>query len=260
MSNPPQSDTFAERRRPVTQIRYFSIHAVLPGRGDTESVRCRLIRPFDSLRSALKGVRKNTPRCAECCMERMKGIAPHSQCECAARLGDDIFRARHFGVRAITPGRGDTESVRCRLIRPFDSLRSALKGVRKNTPRCAECCMERMKGIAPHSQCECAARLGDDIFRARHFGVRAITPGRGDTESVRCRLIRPFDSLRSALKGVRKNTPRCAGCRMERMKGIEPSTAAWEAAVLPLNYIRIPCVLYFITTERFVNSMRVFRA
>lgn len=26
---------------------------------------------------------------------------------------------------------------------------------------------------------------------------------------------------------------------MERMKGIEPSTAAWEAAVLPLNYIRI---------------------
>ena len=25
---------------------------------------------------------------------------------------------------------------------------------------------------------------------------------------------------------------------VERMKGIEPSTAAWEAAVLPLNYIR----------------------
>ena len=26
--------------------------------------------------------------------------------------------------------------------------------------------------------------------------------------------------------------------RMERMMGIEPTTAAWEAAVLPLNYIR----------------------
>ncbi len=25
---------------------------------------------------------------------------------------------------------------------------------------------------------------------------------------------------------------------MERMMGIEPTTAAWEAAVLPLNYIR----------------------
>jgi hypothetical protein len=27
---------------------------------------------------------------------------------------------------------------------------------------------------------------------------------------------------------------------MERVKGIEPSYAAWEAAVLPLNYTRIP--------------------
>jgi hypothetical protein len=29
--------------------------------------------------------------------------------------------------------------------------------------------------------------------------------------------------------------------RMERAKGIEPSYAAWEAAVLPLNYARILC-------------------
>lgn len=27
--------------------------------------------------------------------------------------------------------------------------------------------------------------------------------------------------------------------RVERVKGIEPSYAAWEAAVLPLNYTRI---------------------
>jgi hypothetical protein len=27
--------------------------------------------------------------------------------------------------------------------------------------------------------------------------------------------------------------------RMERVKGIEPSYAAWEAAVLPLNYTRL---------------------
>jgi hypothetical protein len=26
---------------------------------------------------------------------------------------------------------------------------------------------------------------------------------------------------------------------MERVKGIEPSYAAWEAAVLPLNYTRV---------------------
>jgi uncharacterized Fe-S cluster-containing radical SAM superfamily protein len=30
---------------------------------------------------------------------------------------------------------------------------------------------------------------------------------------------------------------------MERAKGIEPSYAAWEAAVLPLNYARMPCRL-----------------
>ena len=31
-----------------------------------------------------------------------------------------------------------------------------------------------------------------------------------------------------------------AGKRLERVKGIEPSYAAWEAAVLPLNYTRMP--------------------
>lgn len=29
--------------------------------------------------------------------------------------------------------------------------------------------------------------------------------------------------------------------RMERAKGIEPSTRAWEALILPLNYARILC-------------------
>ena len=33
---------------------------------------------------------------------------------------------------------------------------------------------------------------------------------------------------------------RCAGGQMERAKGIEPSCAAWKAAVLPLNYARGP--------------------
>jgi hypothetical protein len=30
-----------------------------------------------------------------------------------------------------------------------------------------------------------------------------------------------------------------SGVMVERVKGIEPSYAAWEAAVLPLNYTRI---------------------
>ena len=33
---------------------------------------------------------------------------------------------------------------------------------------------------------------------------------------------------------------------LERMRGIEPPTAAWEAAVLPLNYIRTSCGQVFV--------------
>jgi hypothetical protein len=36
---------------------------------------------------------------------------------------------------------------------------------------------------------------------------------------------------------------RSIDCRVERAKGIEPSYAAWEAAVLPLNYARSAEVL-----------------
>ena len=32
------------------------------------------------------------------------------------------------------------------------------------------------------------------------------------------------------------------GIQLERVKGIEPSYAAWEAAVLPLNYTRAATV------------------
>ena len=39
----------------------------------------------------------------------------------------------------------------------------------------------------------------------------------------------PLDLARSCAKSL---------ARLERVKGIEPSYAAWEAAVLPLNYTR----------------------
>lgn len=39
--------------------------------------------------------------------------------------------------------------------------------------------------------------------------------------------------------GKRKTDPFGVCLSVERMKGIEPSTPAWEAEVLPLNYIRI---------------------
>src|SRR5438067_3676536 len=35
-----------------------------------------------------------------------------------------------------------------------------------------------------------------------------------------------------------RRRPRLQKCEGERVKGIEPSCAAWEAAILPLNYTR----------------------
>ena len=37
---------------------------------------------------------------------------------------------------------------------------------------------------------------------------------------------------------------------MERAKGIEPSYAAWEAAVLPLNYARSRLIAWFIRDRK----------
>ncbi len=38
---------------------------------------------------------------------------------------------------------------------------------------------------------------------------------------------------------IEKEAPSATSGQMERVKGIEPSYAAWEAAVLPLNYTRV---------------------
>jgi transposase InsO family protein len=38
---------------------------------------------------------------------------------------------------------------------------------------------------------------------------------------------------------IKLTPPNCVEI-LERVKGIEPSCAAWEAAVLPLNYTRAP--------------------
>ena len=42
---------------------------------------------------------------------------------------------------------------------------------------------------------------------------------------------------------------------MERVKGIEPSYEAWEAAVLPLNYTRMisKCLLLLIASTLFIE-------
>ena len=44
---------------------------------------------------------------------------------------------------------------------------------------------------------------------------------------------------------------------MERVKGIEPSYAAWEASVLPLNYTRV-IASHFTVTEEQIEVITVF--
>ena len=41
---------------------------------------------------------------------------------------------------------------------------------------------------------------------------------------------------------------------MERVKGIEPSYAAWEAAILPLNYTR-----FVKTKEKFMRTILIWQ-
>lgn len=42
---------------------------------------------------------------------------------------------------------------------------------------------------------------------------------------------------------------RHAECDVERVEGIEPSTKAWEAFVLPLNYTRVCAALFTRTLQ-----------
>src|SRR5438876_11232218 len=47
-----------------------------------------------------------------------------------------------------------------------------------------------------------------------------------------------FDVRRSVLFGSTQNAQRSTSNKEKRVRGIEPPCAAWEAAVLPLNYTR----------------------
>src|SRR6266699_25490 len=56
--------------------------------------------------------------------------------------------------------------------------------------------------------------------------------------SAEARLGRSFWRAPSPLPGV-PTQARLSGQRLERVKGIEPSSSAWKAVALPLSYTRI---------------------
>ncbi len=59
----------------------------------------------------------------------------------------------------------------------------------------------------------------------------------GPRHGQRRRVVEPAGELRAAAAGEVVGE-KAEAARLERAKGIEPSYAAWEAAVLPLNYAR----------------------
>jgi hypothetical protein len=63
---------------------------------------------------------------------------------------------------------------------------------------------------------------------------------------IRDELVTPNSPDRSATRtAFRGLVSHSVVLRMERVMGIEPTLAAWEAAVLPLNYTRLGSVILF---------------
>ena len=69
----------------------------------------------------------------------------------------------------------------------------------------------------------------DKVCPLCHFGARFATTAP--------RPQRAYELPRAAQENL-NDWPAVGGKTLERAKGIEPSYAAWEAAVLPLNYAR----------------------
>src|SRR5690606_29230830 len=84
-------------------------------------------------------------------------------------------------------------------------------------------------------------------------GAPAMAAMPGQRERLRARAQWP--SARSPAWG-RRFARKWSDWGVERVKGIEPSYAAWEAAVLPLNYTRIEEVILAQTKQ---GSGRIVR-
>ena len=71
------------------------------------------------------------------------------------------------------------------------------------------------------------------------YGVcaRRASDGNGASDTTRTRALAPA-SQREFPTDRLIFRERSSGCEVERVMGIEPTLAAWEAAVLPLNYTR----------------------
>ena len=80
---------------------------------------------------------------------------------------------------------------------------------------------------------QCARPIERISFRKR----RILTEHEGELNRDARKAILSLGQTRSTLTDLARRRPLMT--TLERVKGIEPSYAAWEAAVLPLNYTRL---------------------
>jgi hypothetical protein len=78
------------------------------------------------------------------------------------------------------------------------------------------------------------------IFTGRNCGGVNVSYCLLQDGTRSCFSYRPAIATKIQLQNLKTSEILEAG-NLERVKGIEPSYAAWEAAVLPLNYTRAHC-------------------
>lgn len=89
----------------------------------------------------------------------------------------------------------------------------AVKSNRIQADRVGHCCRSKLKNKSQQS-----LQAGKDILKKHEVRTGAVKP----------RFVPQFETLYKLLKRF-----------LERVKGIEPSYSAWEAAALPLSYTRV---------------------
>ena len=174
-------------------------------------------------------------------------------CHLSFRLRSDYaFARRKLRLRslirpllALSRRGGQTVLMDCLLFRPFDShIHSTRLQTKTRSFYGAGWCGANDGNRSALAIIITAHILG--LTSVPHIGaLLALSRRGGQTVLMDCLLFRPFDShIRRQVKTKRPSRVR-RSLVLERMMGIEPTTAAWEAAVLPLNYIRVTACVAF---------------
>ena len=73
-----------------------------------------------------------------------------------------------------------------------------------------------------------------------------------------CDIKAPSSRMRELFNRYKKAPLRVLLFGVERAKGIEPSSQAWEARILPMNYARMMYILYHTIIYTFKWSLFIY--